>query len=520
MKHITFSAVVLCITMMLVPGELSARGFRGGGGRGGGARGGGARVSRPAPRSSAPSMGSRRPAAASRPSRPNVSRPSTRPANVSRPQVQRPSGGFKPSTRPSRPQTRPSSPTNRPNNRLPNAGAGSGGRLPNRPSTRPSVPNLGGGSGNRPNVKPPNRPGDGGRPNLPGTGGRPSTGDLGDFLGMDKPLRPGNGIGNRPGIGNGNGIGNGIGNRPSVGNGNINIGKVNIGRNNVINNRPTWANIDRGRVTNINNRWRNQIGGMHNWRGIHPNRGAFWAGWGAGVRSSYRYHYRNPGCFRGSWWAGHPYRWCGWHYGYAFSRRPWRYWWTVPTYTACVNWFNWSAPSEVWSEPVYYDYGQEGNVVYNDNSVYINGEQVATATEFAQSAADLATVEAPQSDEDAENAEWMPLGTFALSAGEKDVEPTRMVQLAVNKQGIISGTLFNTQTEENQSIQGQVDKETQRVAMRIGESEDLVVETGLYNLTQDEAPLLVHFGTDRVENWLLVRLEDPVPDDTEETQEE
>lgn len=185
-----------------------------------------------------------------------------------------------------------------------------------------------------------------------------------------------------------------------------------------------------------------------------------------------------------------------------------------------MSWFNWSAPSQVWAEPVYYDYGQDGNVVYNDNSVYINGDQVATTTEFAQSAADLATVEAPASEQEADQAEWMPLGTFAVSAGEKDVEPTRMVQLAVDKQGIISGTLFNTQTEENQSIQGQVDKETQRVAMRIGESEDLVVETGLYNLTQDEAPLLVHFGTEKTENWLLVRLEDPAPDDTDEDQDQ
>jgi hypothetical protein len=31
----------------------------------------------------------------------------------------------------------------------------------------------------------------------------------------------------------------------------------------------------------------------------------------------------------------------------------------------------------------------------------------------------------------------------------------------------------------------------------------------LYNLTQQEAPLLVHFGRDKVENWLLVRLDNP-----------
>jgi hypothetical protein len=386
-----------------------------------------------------------------------------------------------------------------------------------------------------------NLPNAGNRPNFPNSGGRPSAGDLGDFLGMDKPLRPstlpgttrpaiGNGIanGNRPNIGNGNrpnignGVGNNIGNRPNIGNGSgnnlinnrpVNIGQINIGKNTAISNRPSWSTIDRGRVTNINNRWQNQIGGMHNWQGAHPNRAAYWAGWGAGVHSSYHWHNRNPGCFRGDWWYGHPHRWCGWHYGYHFHNRPWNYWWTIPTYRACVNWFAWQAPAAVWAEPVYYDYGQGGNVVYNDNSVYINGDQVATTTEFAQSAAELATVPPPATEEEAEKIEWMPLGTFAVSAGEKDVDPNRIVQLAISKAGIVSGTLYNTETDKTQSVQGQVDKDTQRVAFRIGESEDIVVESGLYNLTQEQAPLLVHFGPDKVENWLLVRLEDPAPED-------
>ena len=37
-------------------------------------------------------------------------------------------------------------------------------------------------------------------------------------------------------------------------------------------------------------------------------------------------------------------------------------------------------------------------------------------------------------------------------------------------------------------------------------------ETGLYNLTQDEAPVLVHLGAEDVENWLLVRMEEPEED--------
>jgi len=179
-----------------------------------------------------------------------------------------------------------------------------------------------------------------------------------------------------------------------------------------------------------------------------------------------------------------------------------------------VQWFTWNPPAEIWSEPVYYDYGTGGNVVYNDNSVYINGEEVASSTEFAQSAASLATAPPPPSQEAAEAAEWMPLGTFAVSAHEDDVAPSRILQLAVNKEGIISGTCFNTLTDDAQSIQGRVDKETQRVAFRIGESEKVVVETGLYNLTQDNAPILVHFGTEKVENWLLIRMEEPASDDS------
>jgi hypothetical protein len=108
----------------------------------------------------------------------------------------------------------------------------------------------------------------------------------------------------------------------------------------------------------------------------------------------------------------------------------------------------------------------------------------------------------------------MPLGTFAISASEKDVDPNRVLQLAVDKQGVVSGTLYNTETDDAQTVQGQVDKDTQRVAFRVGESEDLVAETGLYNLTQDEVPLLVHFGADKTENYLLVRMEQP----EEETQ--
>ena len=342
-------------------------------------------------------------------------------------------------------------------------------------------------------------------------GSRPSAGDVGDFLGMDKPLRPDSGggvrdrIANRPGgndgirdrIGNRGGDGDGVRDRigdrrgddglrdrvgdrvgdrnnigDRIGGRDVNIGEINVG-NNVINNRPTWANIDRSRVNNINNRWGNQIGGLHSWNNRHPGRRGYWHGWADGVRSRGYHHFH--GCFGYGWWNRHPHGWCGWHYGYSFRRYPARYWWTVPTFVACTNFFAWSAPTQVWTQPIYYDYGQGGNVVYQDNSVYIDGTAVATAEEFAQSAATLATVTPPADESELEDMEWLALGTFAITKDPKDVDPISAVQLAVNQQGVISGTVFNSETDEAYTVQGQVDQQTQRVAMRVGESDSLVV---------------------------------------------
>ncbi|RLS39666.1 MAG: mu-protocadherin- cell-suface protein [Planctomycetota bacterium] len=480
-------------------------------------------------------------------------RPTTMPGQINRPEN-------RPTTLPgqiNRPENRPAplpGQVNRPENRpvtLP-------GTLPGRPTTRPSLPDLGGttrpnlpgGGTNRPNLpgdgqNRPNLPGVGQtrpnlpggpttRPNLPGANTRPNPGDLGDFLGMDRPVTtlpgvvgPGTrpnlpDISNRPGLGNDRPGINRPGNnrpgndRPGVVNRPIDIGNINIGNNTVINNRPSWVNIDRGRYNQINNRWQGQINGLHGWNTRYPNRMGYWNGWANGVRFNPRWNSNFHGCFRPNWWGVHPYPWGGWHYGWCFGRHNWNYWWTVPTFVGVTNWFRWTAPPAVWAQPVYYDYGQGGNVVYNDNSVYINGEQISTADEFAQSAADLATVPPPPSPEEAKEEDWMSLGTFAVSRGEKDQEPTMIAQLAVNKDGVVSGTLFDTSSDKSQTIQGQVDKSTQRVAVRVGESEDLVVETGLYNLTQEEAPVLVHFGAQKVENWLLVRMEAPAEDDTDQ----
>ncbi len=45
--------------------------------------------------------------------------------------------------------------------------------------------------------------------------------------------------------------------------------------------------------------------------------------------------------------------------------------------------------------------------------------------------------------------------------------------------------------------------------MHVGDKTDTVYEAGVANLTQDMAPLLIHFGTQTTQTWLLVRLDSP-----------
>ena len=105
--------------------------------------------------------------------------------------------------------------------------------------------------------------------------------------------------------------------------------------------------------------------------------------------------------------------------------------WTAPVWGMLTNWFTFgAAPAAVWTQPL--DYGTGGNVVYQDHSVYIDGQEVATAENFAMSTADVAT-EPPPATEEEEAAEWMPLGAFVVSSDQQETAPSRVIQLCSNE---------------------------------------------------------------------------------------
>lgn len=261
--------------------------------------------------------------------------------------------------------------------------------------------------------------------------------------------------GNLPGIGNDR--------RPDVNVGNVNIGNsVNYSKDQKawINNQHNTGNLVRA---NAGNRY---------------------------------YGAYNSGLYRRGVVGGYPY------YGGWANRGPY-YGWRAASYVTFgafmgAAWAN--------TQPMYYAYGNGGNVYYENNVAYVNDQPAGTPEQYTQQVqAQVAAAPATATD-----ADWLPLGAFAFTREGVD-DSQAMIELAIDKQGVIAGTYYNETTGVSRSLKGTLDRNTQRVAVGFadGKNANSVLETGIYNLTQDEAPGLLHFGTTETQPVLLVRLQSP-----------
>ena len=86
---------------------------------------------------------------------------------------------------------------------------------------------------------------------------------------------------------------------------------------------------------------------------------------------------------------------------------------------------------------------------------------------------------------------------------------TQIFQLAVNKAGVISGEYYNATTDQTEPLTGAVDQKTQRAAWTVGDRKTTVYEAGIANLTKDETTMLIHYGTEKTQQWILVRIPEP-----------
>lgn len=336
-----------------------------------------------------------------------------------------------------------------------------------------------------------------------GMAGRPSAGQLNDFLNIPHPsdlgsgnakggmaaadfLRGGTsgaaaprpaagdvfgGAGARPGVENRPAVADrpGVENRPAV------ADRPGLQNRPAVENRPGLEN--RPAVANRPDRIENRQQWM-------DNRGERWGE----VRNQVRDNYP-----RLDFWADHP-GWASWRINAPYRWAAWG---------ALSGWLGYGAAATAYP----YSYGD--TIYYQDNSVYSSdGQVIASADDYAQQAQQIATSAPPTAPD---QSDWMPLGVFAMTQdGEASgATPTRFMQLAVSKQGVIRGLLNNKLTDETQDLEGMIDKDSQRAAWTVKGQTRPIIETGLQNLTTDTGSALIHYADGKTQQVLLVRLPDP-----------
>src|SRR5262249_23548915 len=129
-----------------------------------------------------------------------------------------------------------------------------------------------------------------------------------------------------------------------------------------------------------------------------------------------------------------------------------------------------------------------------------------TAAELATQATDIA--DKGQQAEAPPDAEWKPLGVYALTQGDEQ-QSDYVFQLAVNKTGVIRGNYYDGIMNTTTPVYGSVDSKSQLPAWTIGKKNDRVFEAGISNLTSDQCPVLIHIGKDQTQQWMLVRMKQP-----------
>ena len=177
-------------------------------------------------------------------------------------------------------------------------------------------------------------------------------------------------------------------------------------------------------------------------------------------------------------------------------------WWGCPQWGLLCNWFPWG-----WTYPYYYD---DSGYYYLLSQEFGYDEPIAPQQpeEEAPQQPSVNVYQQNQQGSQTVQDEWMPLGVFAVGKNDIVAAFSNMyIQLAVNKQGDISGTYYNASIDETQSIEGAVDQQTQQAIWKITDNQSTpLMIAGMYNLTQDVVPIQVQFQDGTVQSWLLVRM--------------
>lgn len=172
--------------------------------------------------------------------------------------------------------------------------------------------------------------------------------------------------------------------------------------------------------------------------------------------------------------------------------------WRPAAWSTLAGWGAWN-----WSNPYYYD---EGGYAYpvtaSESAPAYSSSSITEPYQPVQMYSAQGTPAPTAGD-------WLPLGVFAVAHNANAAaQSNRFIQLALNRSGEIAGVLYNSLTDAAQDLTGRIDSNTQKAYWSLTSGTGSpIASTGLYNLTEDQTPVNVHFldGTDQT--WALVRLQ-------------
>jgi hypothetical protein len=186
-----------------------------------------------------------------------------------------------------------------------------------------------------------------------------------------------------------------------------------------------------------------------------------------------------PQPFTPAWYAQHP---NAWHVTHPYANG-----WAVATTAALSSWLGWAYASE----PSY----SSTTIVYED----------APEEEEASETVEQVYVDASPSDVALPSGDWLPLGVYSLVASP-DQPPMQIVQLSVDRQGVIRGVHYDAMTNTSQNVVGSLDRETQKAQWTLESNPNLAFRTGIDQLTQSEGIVEVSLPSG-VQQWHLMRME-------------
>jgi hypothetical protein len=274
---------------------------------------------------------------------------------------------------------------------------------------------------------------------------------------------------------------------------------------------------------------------------------------GANIRNSFNNdhinnytvnHYgNNYGHWGGYGGWGHGYGWGGWGYPGGFWGWPGGWW--CPGWSEGAAWTFLGVSTLLPFLGLAMSGGGGGggshkstppqNVTYTNNNVYVNGQPAGNVQQYYQQAEQLADqglqqpppsytqqqyattssydpslqqAGAMQQQQPDQSDQWQALGVFGL-AEPGQTQSNMLLQLAINKQGVIRGNYMNELTNEKSQVFGALDKNTQRISWTIGQNNSTVFDTSLGALVQQDSQVLVHYGPDNTQEMALIRLDQP-----------